>query len=327
MKKHPEIDNPWALAWYMKNKGDKPHQASDPKVFLAAYRSFKRASNEVAMEFNTPEALHKYLEAHPGADKALHTVKKPKAETPGGEASGGGAGLAHPLAVPGLEGNPAIEKAKSGKATKEELHAAMEAVDEAADKLMEKVENAEDVEESPEYKKLGDAKEYLTKKHEEAIQKSPEYKTETAQDYYPQKKPKGYRDAEGAAKIKSRLLPEDLAFAEKMPEADIDKNEAYEHPRIKAVKKALIKKVTSGEITHDELVKRFGDVMKLRHELTDGMMNAKNDEEKDGWRFPARQLYKLWQGYNDALQTLGDMAQKKKKKPLGKPMSEMERAI
>lgn len=25
MKKHPEIDNPWALAWYMKNKGDKPH--------------------------------------------------------------------------------------------------------------------------------------------------------------------------------------------------------------------------------------------------------------------------------------------------------------
>jgi hypothetical protein len=25
MKKHPEIKNPWALAWSMKNKGDKPH--------------------------------------------------------------------------------------------------------------------------------------------------------------------------------------------------------------------------------------------------------------------------------------------------------------
>jgi hypothetical protein len=24
MKKHPEIDNPWALAWHMKNKGDTP---------------------------------------------------------------------------------------------------------------------------------------------------------------------------------------------------------------------------------------------------------------------------------------------------------------
>jgi hypothetical protein len=24
MKKHDEIDNPWALAWSMKNKGDKP---------------------------------------------------------------------------------------------------------------------------------------------------------------------------------------------------------------------------------------------------------------------------------------------------------------
>ena len=25
MKKHKEIDNPWALAWHMKNKGNKPH--------------------------------------------------------------------------------------------------------------------------------------------------------------------------------------------------------------------------------------------------------------------------------------------------------------
>lgn len=26
MKDHPEIDNPFALSWYMKNKGDKPHK-------------------------------------------------------------------------------------------------------------------------------------------------------------------------------------------------------------------------------------------------------------------------------------------------------------
>ena len=25
MKKHKDIDNPWALAWHMKGKGDKPH--------------------------------------------------------------------------------------------------------------------------------------------------------------------------------------------------------------------------------------------------------------------------------------------------------------
>jgi hypothetical protein len=30
-KKHPEIDNPWALAWHMKNKGAKPHYKDDPK--------------------------------------------------------------------------------------------------------------------------------------------------------------------------------------------------------------------------------------------------------------------------------------------------------
>lgn len=31
----------------------------------------------VAYEFNTPDALKEYLKAHPGADKTLHTVKKP----------------------------------------------------------------------------------------------------------------------------------------------------------------------------------------------------------------------------------------------------------
>jgi len=29
MKKHKEIDNPYALAWYMKNKGYKSHKESD----------------------------------------------------------------------------------------------------------------------------------------------------------------------------------------------------------------------------------------------------------------------------------------------------------
>lgn len=31
MKKHKEIDNPYALSWYMKNKGDKAHYKPMPK--------------------------------------------------------------------------------------------------------------------------------------------------------------------------------------------------------------------------------------------------------------------------------------------------------
>ena len=31
MKKHKEIDNPYALAWYMKNKGYKSHYDTDGK--------------------------------------------------------------------------------------------------------------------------------------------------------------------------------------------------------------------------------------------------------------------------------------------------------
>jgi len=36
MKEHPEIDNPWALAWYMKNKGDTPGGSDDKKSKAAA---------------------------------------------------------------------------------------------------------------------------------------------------------------------------------------------------------------------------------------------------------------------------------------------------
>lgn len=42
MKKHDEIDNPWALAWYMKNKGAEPHHANEDKFVLAANAAFKR---------------------------------------------------------------------------------------------------------------------------------------------------------------------------------------------------------------------------------------------------------------------------------------------
>lgn len=31
MKKHKDISNPFALAWYMKNKGDKPHKKKKRK--------------------------------------------------------------------------------------------------------------------------------------------------------------------------------------------------------------------------------------------------------------------------------------------------------
>ncbi len=48
MKKHKEIDNPWALAWYMKNKGAEPHHASSPRYLLAAYEAFKRHQAKAA---------------------------------------------------------------------------------------------------------------------------------------------------------------------------------------------------------------------------------------------------------------------------------------
>ena len=31
MEEHPEIDNPYALAWWMEGEGDSPHYAPKPK--------------------------------------------------------------------------------------------------------------------------------------------------------------------------------------------------------------------------------------------------------------------------------------------------------
>jgi len=45
MKKHPEIDNPWALAWDMKNKGDKPGGAE-----ITASVEYRKLDNEIVGE-------------------------------------------------------------------------------------------------------------------------------------------------------------------------------------------------------------------------------------------------------------------------------------
>jgi hypothetical protein len=42
MKKHPEIDNPYALAWSMKNKGAKSHRKADGSVKEETMKSYKQ---------------------------------------------------------------------------------------------------------------------------------------------------------------------------------------------------------------------------------------------------------------------------------------------
>lgn len=92
MKKHPEIDNPWALAWYMKNKGATPggkeasefaqaaiKYASDTAV--AEFKAEVMSTNvaiRFAKTFPSQEALNKYLQKHPKADARDHKVERPQ---------------------------------------------------------------------------------------------------------------------------------------------------------------------------------------------------------------------------------------------------------
>ena len=90
MKKHPEIDNPWALAWHMKNKGNKPHKKkkdamSEVTEFQDALIA-RRVIARVAKVHPTDKAKNQYLRDHPKADPAHHTVeKKEKRNRPGRE--------------------------------------------------------------------------------------------------------------------------------------------------------------------------------------------------------------------------------------------------
>lgn len=141
MKDHKEIDNPFALAWSMKNKGDKPHEgnkkAMSPKSAVEEYqqalmigRVASRHSNKEAKNFSSPEALQKYLADHPKANKSKHKVDKggpakkaPKKDAPAKEApKSKPKGKAAPKHTPHTMRDKAEDYAKSGKHDEASIH-------------------------------------------------------------------------------------------------------------------------------------------------------------------------------------------------------------
>jgi hypothetical protein len=90
MKKHPEISNPWALAWHMKNKGYTPggKKASEADAYEHALQMTDAFLAErvaarfmLAKDFPTEKAKKQYLKDHPKANPADHkVVQKPSKE-------------------------------------------------------------------------------------------------------------------------------------------------------------------------------------------------------------------------------------------------------
>tara|TARA_Y100000310_G_scaffold282302_1_gene303401 strand:+ start:315 stop:710 length:396 start_codon:yes stop_codon:yes gene_type:complete len=57
MKKHKkDIDNPWALAWHMKGKGDKPHY-KDEEGSPKKYKKYKHEGMSEGMKVNIDDLL------------------------------------------------------------------------------------------------------------------------------------------------------------------------------------------------------------------------------------------------------------------------------
>ena len=57
MKKHKEIDNPYALAWYMKNKGAKSHRKADGSVKEEGMKSYKQFVESLVVESKCEEEI------------------------------------------------------------------------------------------------------------------------------------------------------------------------------------------------------------------------------------------------------------------------------
>jgi len=82
MKKHKEIDNPYALAWYMKNKGMKSHKKEDGTMKEAFINGREYASHGLMHPDHAGSAIHKVtgntidFYAHGSGDKISGKVTK-----------------------------------------------------------------------------------------------------------------------------------------------------------------------------------------------------------------------------------------------------------
>ncbi len=128
-------------------------------------------------------------------------------------------------------------------------------------------------------------------------QRSPEYKTKRDPDYYPQKAPPGWKMPSEVSSLGSEIAE----YAESMPDEDLDKNKAYSHRSVKALKKKLLDRVKAGA-PKEELSKEYGKIFDARMDLSRKEMAAKTDFEADKYRFAGRKLYQTWRAYNDLFQ-------------------------
>lgn len=137
---------------------------------------------------------------------------------------------------------------------------------------------------------------------EAAHQKSEAYKTTKDSDYYPQKAPSNLPEPADVKAIYDQFDDEQKSWMKSLPDEDLDKNEAYEHPKLKKVMKHLLQQVTKGTISASDLNNEMEKIQVLKDQLSNKMRASKSDAEADQYRFPMRKLYKLWQCYNDAWQ-------------------------
>jgi hypothetical protein len=125
-------------------------------------------------------------------------------------------------------------------------------------------------------------------------QKSEDYKTKRNKRYYPKKPPPGMR----LAPIPNQRLRD---FAEAMPDEDLDKDKAYNHPAVKKLKKRILADLKSKKLVLAEVERQAGEAHEIMMDMTKKEMAAKTDQDSDPFRFSGRKMFQVWRAYNDAL--------------------------
>jgi hypothetical protein len=92
MKKHKEIDNPWALAWSMKNKGYKSHKKADgtqknEEVELDETAAWQRKEGKSESGGLNQKGVESYRRENPGSKLKTAVTTKPSKLKPGSKAA------------------------------------------------------------------------------------------------------------------------------------------------------------------------------------------------------------------------------------------------
>lgn len=160
----------------------------------------------------------------------------------------------------------------------------------------------EDKEEKPKKPSKKERAEAPEREH----QNSEAYKTEKSETYHPSKMPEGMKLPDMGVSAHF------VELTKGMPDEDLTKDKAYNHPAVKKLTKKLLADHKKGKLAYKSIETDYLELEEARSKMVKKFTAAKSDAEADPYRFAMRKLQQTWRAYNAAMQQIQDQGGTKK---------------